>query len=74
MYRHFGQVIIRTPLFSYEDLLPPDDDTFYLTNLLDTKLNDPVFLEALYWASPDIYRLTIDLKNELLKPVKKKTG
>jgi len=72
MYRHFGQAIIRTPLFTYEDLLPPDEDTFYLTSLLDSKLNDPVFLEALYWASPDIYRLAIDLKNGVIKAGKKK--
>lgn len=72
MYRHFGKALIRTPLFSYHDLLPSGEEPFDFAGLLDKKLHDPVFLEALYWASPEIYLLAAELKNGHIKEGKKK--
>ncbi|SHG71891.1 lantibiotic dehydratase [Pedobacter caeni] len=73
MYQHFGKAIIRTPLFTYHDLIRPDSDqSFDFEHLLQKKLNDPYFMEALYWASPGLYSLSKDLQKNLIKDEKKK--
>lgn len=68
MYRNFGKVIARTPLLSYEDLFRKENQQgFDFDRLIVAKLNDPCFMEALYWASPDIYNLSLQYKEGLLK-------
>jgi thiopeptide-type bacteriocin biosynthesis protein len=68
MYNDLGKVIVRTPLFSYEDLLRiPGEQTFNFDRLIAAKLTDPLFMEALYWASPEIFNLSLQWKKGLLK-------
>lgn len=57
MYKHFGKVMLRIPLISFQELLKgSDEDCFNFNLLIERKLNDPIFMEALYWASPDFYK------------------
>ncbi|WP_316822639.1 lantibiotic dehydratase [Pedobacter gandavensis] len=74
MYKNFGKVIVRTPLLSYEDLIKKEDQQgFDFNRLIAVKLNDPCFMETLYWASPDIYHLSLQYKQGLLKAGKKES-
>jgi len=69
MLDHFGKYILRTPLFTYQNLIDdPEDD---LPGQLLRKLDDPVFLEAIYWASPFLFQLIGKFKEGKLQGDKK---
>jgi len=74
MYKDLGKVIVRTPLLSYADLIrKADQQSFDFDRLIAAKLNDPSFMEAIYWASPDLYKLSLQWKAGLLKGGKKES-
>jgi hypothetical protein len=50
----FGKALIRTPLYSSAELFADDGTTHNLESLLENRLNDPVFLEGIYWSSPQL--------------------
>ncbi|MGA6119793.1 lantibiotic dehydratase [Sphingobacterium anhuiense] len=68
MYKDLGKVVIRKPLYNYSTLFSLDGETKSLEDLVIQKLDDPVFLEAIYWTSQDLYTLIQRFKkDELLK-------
>lgn len=80
IFRDFRKVIVRTPLYSYLGLLDENNDTRDLEELVHLKLEDPVFLEALYWSSPQMFNAALKVKegitrgakeNKLLQTLKK---
>ncbi|WP_134087625.1 lantibiotic dehydratase family protein [Olivibacter sp. XZL3] len=72
MYQHFGKAIVRTPLFPLTDLIVSREGEAELEKLLFQRLDDPVFLESLYWASPDFYRQAVAFREGKLLDAKKK--
>lgn len=80
LFEDFGKVIIRTPLYPYLDLFEQNNETRDLEGLVRSRLEDPVFLEALYWSSPQLFNAALKLKegsikgpkeNKLLQTLKK---
>lgn len=72
MYKHFGKVMLRVPLISFQELLKDsNEDRFNFNLLIERKLNDPIFMEALYWASPDFYKWIELLKEDKINDKKK---
>lgn len=78
--RDFSKVLIRTPLYSWHHLFNTDGSTRDLQLLVYKYLDEPVFLEAIYWSSPLLYervqklkqgRLTIEKEKHLLHTLKK---
>ena len=62
LFRDFGKALVRTPLYSWHDLFAEDGSTHDLESLVYKRLNDPVFLEAIYWSSPQLYERVQKLK------------
>ncbi|MEO6839031.1 MAG: lantibiotic dehydratase, partial [Ginsengibacter sp.] len=80
IFKDFGKVIVRTPLYSYLSLFEKNNETKDLEDLVLFKLNDPVFLEALYWSSPQLFYAALKFKeggikgpkeNKLMQTLKK---
>lgn len=69
--KDFGKVIIRTPLYSFQRLFGPDGKTLGLDDVVLTLLEDPVFIESIYWSSPQLYRTVLDFKAGKVNPPKK---
>lgn len=69
MLSHFGKYVVRTPLFSYKELITGTDGE--IQSILAQRINDAVFLEAIYWASPSLYDLVLKLKAGVLKEEKR---
>ncbi len=67
LFKDFGKVIVRTPLYSYLSLFDQNDDTRDLESLVRVKLQDPVFLEALYWSSPQLFNAALKCKEGNIK-------
>lgn len=73
MYKHFGKAVLRTPLFDLSDFLRSESSgSADLNSLIETKLQDPIFMEALYWASPTFYQWAVDLKQNKLDDARKR--
>ncbi|HET7115543.1 MAG TPA: lantibiotic dehydratase, partial [Hanamia sp.] len=70
MFKDFGKVIIRTPLYSYIELFEKNNETRDLEDFVRLKLEDPVFLEALYWSSPQLFNATLKFKEGSIKSAK----
>ncbi|WP_312330133.1 lantibiotic dehydratase [Sphingobacterium sp.] len=62
----FGKYVYRAPYFSIKDLQFND-----LDELLAKKLNDPVFMEGIYWASPQFHHQAVLFKNNEILNKKK---
>ena len=80
LFRDFGKAIIRTPLYSYVTLFDQNEETRDLEDIVRLKLKDPVFLEALYWSSPQLFYAALKFKeggikgskeNKLMQTLKK---
>ena len=78
--RDFRKVLIRTPLYSWHHLFNADGSTTDLHLLVHKYLDEPVFLEAIYWSSPLLFervqklkqgRLTREKEKHLLNTLKK---
>lgn len=69
-FKDFGKVIVRTPLYSYIDLFDQNYETRDLEDLVHLKLEDPVFLEALYWSSPQLFTAALKFKEGSIKVFK----
>jgi thiopeptide-type bacteriocin biosynthesis protein len=61
--KDFGKVIIRTPLYSYQRLFNPEGKTLELDDVVLQLLEDPVFIESIYWSSPQLHQTVLDFKN-----------
>lgn len=66
-FKDFGKVIIRTPLYSYVELFEKNNETRDLEDFVRSKLKDPVFLEALYWSSPQLFNAASKFKEGSVK-------
>src|SRR5690242_1660742 len=58
----FGRALARTPLYSARQLFAAGGSTHNLEFLVRDRLNDPVFLEAIYWSSPQLFERVQKLK------------
>lgn len=63
MYKDFGKVVIRKPLYAYNILFSNNGETRSLKELVIQFLNDPIFLESIYWTSQDLYEQIQRYKN-----------
>ncbi|MGN6603510.1 MAG: lantibiotic dehydratase [Ginsengibacter sp.] len=66
----FGRALARTPLYSARQLFAADGSTHNLEFLVRDRLNDPVFLEAIYWSSPQLFQRVQKLKEGKLSKEK----
>lgn len=80
-YQFFEEYVFRTPVLSYKKIQKKFNEEVVSNRELEEICKDPVFLEAIYLASPDFYERTIEwlsgknisikqyekLKNTLLK-------
>jgi len=71
IYNDFGKVIIRSPLYSYQRLFQPEGGTADLDEIVLELLEDPVFMEGIYWSSPRLHQTVLDFKNGIVSPSKK---
>ena len=71
IYQDFGKVIIRSPLYSYQRLFRSEGKTINLDDLVSELLEDPVFIEGIYWSSPQLHQTVLDFKNGIVSPLKK---
>jgi len=62
-FKNYGKVVIRTPLYSYERLFDQQNSTLDLDKVVFTMLGDPVFVEGLYWSSPQLHETVLEFKN-----------
>jgi hypothetical protein len=72
LFKDFGKVFIRTPIYSYASLFNEDGGTRNLDDLVRLRINDPVFLEALYWSSPQLVEAVSKFKEGGIKGAKEK--
>lgn len=59
MFNHFNKIILRSPLYSYSDIITKEGVTHDLDEVVKRKIKDPIFLESLYWSSPYLHQLTL---------------
>ncbi|HXS56128.1 MAG TPA: lantibiotic dehydratase [Hanamia sp.] len=71
LFKDYGKVFIRTPLYSYLSLFD-ENGTKNLDDLVRLRLHDPVFMEALYWSSPQLFESVLRFKEGVLKVAKEK--
>lgn len=71
MYQDFGKVVIRSPLYSYQHLFNLEGKTIGLDDLVLLLLEDPVFVEGIYWSSPQLHQTVLNLKKGKISPLKK---
>ena len=69
-FSHYQKLLLRKPLFSTEVLFDKEGNTINLDSLVEIYLNNKDFLEALYWASPQLYRSILAYKSS--SEIKKK--
>lgn len=62
-FKDYGKVVVRTPLYSYRRLFDEQHNTLDLDGLVLTMLGDPVFVEGLYWSSPQLHETVLAFKN-----------
>ncbi|SDG14486.1 lantibiotic dehydratase [Chitinophaga filiformis] len=62
-FKDYGKVVIRTPLYSYACLFDQQNKTLDLDKVVFSMLGDPVFVEGLYWSSPQLYETVLEFKN-----------
>ncbi|PUV21887.1 lantibiotic dehydratase [Sphingobacterium athyrii] len=63
MYKNLGKAVVRKPLFEYSTLFSPGGESRALNELVTEKLEDPCFLEGIYWTSRDLYNQIYRFKN-----------
>ena len=63
MYKNLGKAVVRKPLFEYSTLFSPSGESRALNELVTEKLEDPYFLEGIYWTSRDLYNQIYRFKN-----------
>jgi thiopeptide-type bacteriocin biosynthesis protein len=73
IFSDFGKALIRTPLYSSCELFNGDGSTCSLESLVYNTLKNPVFSEALYWSSPQLYERVEQLKAGMLHGEKEKS-
>ena len=71
IYQDFGKIIIRSPLYSYHHLFESDGKTADLDKIVLQLLEDPVFIEGIYWSSPQLHQTVLDFKNGRSSALKK---
>ncbi|MCF6402944.1 lantibiotic dehydratase [Chitinophaga filiformis] len=62
-FKDYGKVVVRTPLYSYQRLFDQQCRTHDLDKVVFTMLKDPVFVEGLYWSSPQLYETVLEFIN-----------
>ncbi|SHM71798.1 lantibiotic dehydratase [Chitinophaga sp. CF418] len=62
-FKDYGKVVVRTPLYSYQRLFDQQNRTLDLDKVVFTMLGDPVFVEGLYWSSPQLYETVLEFKS-----------
>lgn len=72
LFKNFGKVFIRTPIYSYGSLFNEDKETKNLDDLVHLLITDPVFLEALYWSSPQLLEAVLKFREGDIKGAKEK--
>ena len=73
LLQDFGKAVVRTPLFSWHVLFNEDGSTCDIEELLWKYLDNPFFLEGLYWSSPLLFTQVQKLKEGNIKESKKYT-
>lgn len=62
-FKDHGKIVVRTPLYSYKRLFDQQNRTLDLDKVVFNMLEDPVFVEGLYWSSPQLYETVLEFKN-----------
>ncbi|SFF09435.1 thiopeptide-type bacteriocin biosynthesis domain-containing protein [Chitinophaga sp. CF118] len=62
-FKDYGKVVVRTPLYSYQRLFDQQNRTLDLDKVVFSMLGDPVFVEGLYWSSPQLRETVLEFKN-----------
>jgi len=70
-FTNHGKVLVRSPLYSYLQLFNAGPDTHDLDTVIARLLEDPLFLEGLYWGSPQLYNTVQEYRKGRLKSSRK---
>jgi lantibiotic biosynthesis protein len=70
LFKDYGKIFVRTPMYSYTSLFTAPNETKNLDDLVHFRLHDPVFLEALYWSSPQLFEAVLKFKEGEVKGVR----
>ncbi len=71
IFKDFGKVVIRSPLYSYLNLFDPEGEALNLDDVVLCYIDDPVFIEGLYWSSPQLYKAILQYKKGDFNSAKK---
>lgn len=72
LFEDYEKVIIRSPLYSYLSLFDKHGETKNLDKMVHYYLDDPAFMEGIYWSSPQLYQAVIKYKEGNVKGSKEK--
>jgi len=72
LFKDHAKVFIRTPLYSYQSLFDDNNETKSLDDLILLHIQDSVFMEALYWSSPQLFEAVLKFKEGSIKGAKQK--
>ena len=72
LFKDYAKVFICTPLYSYQSLFDDNNETKSLDDLILLRIQDSVFMEALYWSSPQLFEAVLKFKKEASKEPNKK--
>ena len=72
LFKDYEKVFIRTPIYSYLSLFDGNNGTKNLDDVIRLRLADPVFLEALYWSSPQLFEAVLKFRECAIKGAKEK--
>jgi hypothetical protein len=73
LFNDFGKVFLRTPLYPYHTLFSKNHLTKNVEDIVRVRIQDPVFLEALYWSSPQLLEAVLKFKEGGMKGAKKRS-
>lgn len=72
MFNNFDRVFNRFPIFSYRELFDDNIKSNNLDKIAIKFLNDPVFLESIFWSSNSFYQVLHDYKLGKISDEKKR--
>lgn len=72
MFAGFNQVFLRKPIFSYHQLFDENNNYKEVEKITQEFLENPLFLESIFWSSPSFYQLLKQFKKGEINDEKKR--
>ncbi|ANI89953.1 hypothetical protein A9P82_12035 [Arachidicoccus ginsenosidimutans] len=70
LFNFYEKVITRSPAFPYSILFSEENQTKKLEEVVVSLVSNGLFVESIYWSSPQLYQQVLNYKNESSNPIK----